>query len=143
MTSDTLSEQQCAVRRAQRRRRVLIVDDDESIREVLAHRLDRQGYESICAETGREGLALARTDHPDLVLLDLRLPDIDGFAVCQDLDEDPNTCHIPVIVLSGMERPDIIRRARMSGCTYYVRKPYDPNALLVLIEHALSPGDGL
>jgi CheY-like chemotaxis protein len=129
-----------SARLGERPKRVLVVDDDESIREVLAHRLERQGYETICAETGRQGLALARTDHPDLVVLDIRLPDIDGLAVCQDLDEDPLTCHIPVIVLSGMERPDIIRRARLCGCTYYVRKPYDPNALLVLIEHALIPG---
>ena len=143
MTSNLRYELKRSARLAGRPKRVLIVDDDESIRDVLAHRLDRQGYETICAETGQQGLALARTDHPDLIVLDLRLPDIDGFAVSQDLDEDPNTCHIPVIVLSGMERPDIIRRARMSGCTYFVRKPYDPNALLVLIEHAMVPSDGV
>jgi CheY-like chemotaxis protein len=73
--------------------------------------------------------------------MDLRLPDADGLDLCQQLDESPSTCGIPVIVLSGMERPDIIRRAREVGCQYYVRKPYDPNALLLLIQHALREAD--
>ena len=64
-----------------------------------------------------------------------------GFDVCQQLADDPQTCSIPVIILSGMERPDIIRRARSSGCQYFVRKPYDPNALLVLIQSAIGEAD--
>jgi CheY-like chemotaxis protein len=81
---------------------------------------------------------MAHALHPHLVLLDVHLPDIDGLSVCQQLADDPATSHIPVIILTGMERPDIIRRSRAAGCQYFVRKPYDPNALLILIQHAIA-----
>ena len=116
---------------------ILIIEDDAAIAEPLAHRLDQHGFRPIWAATGHEGLRLARLQLPRLVLLDLRLPDIDGFSLCQALDDDRATCAIPKIVLSGMERPDIIRAARSAGCLFYLRKPYDPNALLILIEQAL------
>ncbi len=119
-------------------RPILIVEDDESAAEVLAIRLERQGYQSLWTRSGQRGVELARSERPGLVLLDIRLPDADGFEACQQLDDDPDTCGIPVIILSGMERPDIIRRARAAGCRYYVRKPYDPNALLILIERSLD-----
>ena len=123
------------------RRSILIVEDDPSIAEVLSIRLDQQGYDSHRAETGAEAMILARRHQPHLVLLDLRLPDVDGFTLCQQLDDDPQTCDIPKIVLSGMERPDIIRATRSAGCKFFVRKPYDPNALLILIEQAISETD--
>jgi DNA-binding response OmpR family regulator len=118
--------------------RILIIEDDETLSEPLAYRLRNQGYEVSAAVTGRDGWQLAVSEGPDLILLDLRLPDIDGFAVCAQLADNQDTCHIPVIILSGMERPDIIRRCRAAGSQYFVRKPYDPNALLVLIRHALD-----
>lgn len=120
------------------RRPILIIDDDQILVEVLSRRLQQQGFETLAAETGQQGLALARQELPALVILDLRLPDTDGFSVCQQLVDSPETCAIPVIILSGMERPDIIRRCRAAGCYYFVRKPYDPNALLVLIRQAIA-----
>jgi two-component system cell cycle response regulator len=122
----------------QSRREVLIIEDDASQREVLSLRLSSQGFRTIQAASAMEGLRLAEQRRPHLVLLDIRLPDIDGFRVCRHLDENPATSHIPVIMLSGMERPDIIRRARSAGCHYFVRKPYDPNALLCLVEQAMT-----
>lgn len=65
------------------------------------------------------------------------------LRVCQQLVDNPATCDIPVIILSGMQRPDIIRRSRSAGCRYYVRKPYDPNALLVLIDQAIEESERL
>jgi CheY-like chemotaxis protein len=118
--------------------KILIIDDDDVMVDVLGQRLGRQGYEISVATSGEEGLALARQHIPSLVLLDLRLPDADGFNICQQLGDSPETCAIPVIILSGMERPDIIRRSRAAGCQYYVRKPYDPNALLILVQHAIG-----
>ena len=110
--------------------------------DVLSRRLGQQGFATRTAESGTEGLALARSAHPDLILLDLRLPDTDGFAICEELADSPETCTIPIIILSGLEQPDIIRRSRLAGCHYFVRKPYDPNALLVLIRHALEEASG-
>jgi CheY-like chemotaxis protein len=125
-----------------RRRRILIIDDDDAMVDVLGQRLGRQGFETLVATSGEEGLAMARHRRPDLVLLDLRLPDADGFSVCQELADSSDTCSIPVIILSGMERPDIIRRSRAAGCQYFVRKPYDPNALLILVQHAIGDVGG-
>jgi twitching motility two-component system response regulator PilH len=125
-------------RRGAVRRSVLIVDDDEATADVLSMRLGRQGFETTTAESGTLALTLARTEKPSVILLDLRLPDMDGFELCQELVDDEATCDIPVIIVSGLERPDIIRRSRAAGCHYYVRKPYDPNALLILIQQAID-----
>ncbi|HEV3005938.1 MAG TPA: response regulator [Pirellulales bacterium] len=124
-----------------KRRRILIVDDDDAMVDVLGQRLGRQGFEILVAASGEEGLAIARQRRPDLVVLDLRLPDADGFSICQELADSMETSSIPVIILSGMERPDIIRRSRAAGCQYFVRKPYDPNALLILVQHAIGEAE--
>ena len=124
-------------------RSVLIIEDDEAIADVLAIRLARQGFKTFTAHSGHHGVELACAHHPSLVLLDLRLPDISGFNVCQELVENPATNDIPIIILSGMQRPDIIRRSRSAGCRYYIRKPYDPNALLVLIDQAITETEDL
>ena len=126
--------------------RVLIVDDDEAMVDVLSRRLSQQGFETLAAYSGESGLTLARKELPVLILLDLRLPDQDGLAVCEQLVDSAQTCDIPVIVLSGLDRPDMLRRCRAAGCHYFVRKPYDPNALLVLIRQAITDsgrGDAL
>jgi CheY-like chemotaxis protein len=120
------------------RHTILIVDDDEATADILSMRLAKQGFGTQVADSGKLGLALARSQRPDCILLDLRLPDIDGFELCQDLVDSAETSEIPVIIVSGLERPDIIRRARAAGCHYYVRKPYDPNALLTLIHQAID-----
>ena len=112
---------------------VLIIDDDSALVEVLTLRLKNQGFKTLSAASGSQGLSMARREQPNLIVLDLRLPDSDGFTICQELADSADTCAIPVIILSGMERPDIVRRSREAGCQYYVRKPYDPNALLILI----------
>ncbi len=117
---------------------VLIIDDDIDQADVLGYRLTSQGFNTLISHTGHEGLQRAKRRRPNLVVLDLRLPDTSGFEVCQQLADDPNTCEIPVIIVSGMERPDIVRRARSVGGQYYVRKPYDPNVLLVLIQNAVQ-----
>ncbi len=123
------------------RDRILIIDDDQGQVDVLTLALGRLGFETISAGTVAEGLELARSQRPQLVILDIRLPDGNGLDLCQVLSDDPHTSSIPVIILSGMERPDIIRSCRAAGCRYYVRKPYDPNALLVLAENALGHAD--
>jgi DNA-binding response OmpR family regulator len=103
----------------------------------VRHRLEKQGFATAAVSDGQAGIDAARRDRPDLIVLDLCLPDVDGFQVCEELGDGSNTCGIPIIMLSAMERPDIIRRSRSVGCQYYLRKPYDPNALLLLIEHSL------
>ncbi len=116
---------------------ILIVDDDDALADVLAVRLQKQGFETVTVSTGGQGLQRARIQRPALIVLDLRLPDADGFDICQQLADSPDTCAIPVIILSGMEQPDILRRCRAAGCQFFVRKPYDPNVLLMLIRQSI------
>ena len=142
MFSSLLQEPKPATVATGKRSTILIVDDDEVLADVLARRLRQQGFETILADTGNGGLARARSDRPALIVLDLRLPDIDGFTVCEELADCSETCAVPVIILSGMERPDILRRCRAAGCHYFLRKPYDPNALLILIRQAIQEARG-
>ncbi len=138
MHAHLIEQPQTQLRQHVVRDSILIIDDDAAMVEVLRRRLSAQGFTAIEAETGIDGLAKARRHRPALIVLDLRLPDSDGLEVCAQLADDPTTCRIPVIILSGMERPDIIRRSRAAGCQYFVRKPYDPNALLLLIRSAID-----
>jgi CheY-like chemotaxis protein len=131
-------ENRSTTRRGAKSHCVLIVDDDAAAADILSIRLNRQGFETTIAENGQLALTLARTERPSVILLDLRLPDIDGFELCQELVDNEETCEIPVIIVSGLERPDVIRRSRAAGCLYYIRKPYDPNALLTLIRQAID-----
>ena len=117
---------------------ILIIDDDHDQVTVLSKRLQRLGFDVLTAASGQMGLASAHKDRPHLILLDLRLPDMNGLAVCRRITDSPQTCGIPVIVLSAMEGPHILREVRMAGAQYFLRKPYDPNALLVLIRAALT-----
>ena len=121
-----------------RRHSILIVDDDQALADVLSIHLSRQGFVATVADSGQMARALVRADKPDLVLLDLRLPDIDGYDLCQQFVDDEETCEIPIIILSGMEQPDVLRRSRAAGCRYFVHKPYDPNVLLTLIQQAIE-----
>jgi DNA-binding response OmpR family regulator len=120
---------------------VLIIDDDESLSEVLSHRLERQGFRTVAAFSGRSGLAQAKTTPPSAIILDLGLPDADGLTICQELSDSPETCGVPILILSGQEEPDLVRRCRMAGCHYFLRKPYDPSALLVLVRQAIEDAD--
>jgi DNA-binding response OmpR family regulator len=119
-------------------RRILIVDDDHDQADTLAYALRKQGFDVLLAHTLRAGQLSAELHSPQLIIMDIRLPDGDGLTLCQQLADAPATCQIPVIILSGMERPDIVRDARAAGCLFFLRKPYDPNALLLLARDALG-----
>ncbi len=138
MVTYLLEELKLAREEKPKRPTILVIDDDEALADLLSERLTRQGFHAVIADSGKKGLELAKTERPCLVVLDLRLPDMDGFSICAELADSSDTCDIPVIILSAMEQPDIIRRARLAGCFYFVRKPYDPNALLVLIRQAIE-----
>ncbi len=118
--------------------KILIIDDDEIMAHKLAVRLRRQGFEPVWADCGEAGLALARAQRPTLVVLDLRLPDADGLAICEQLVDDPATCGIPVIAISGQEVPDAVRRCRAAGSHFFLARPFDPSVLMVLICHAIA-----
>jgi DNA-binding response OmpR family regulator len=122
---------------ARPRHTVLIIDDDDTLSEVLSHRLKQQGFSTQAAYSGSAGLTKAKAEPPSAVILDLCLPDTDGLVVCEQLADSPETCSVPILILSGKEEPGLVRRCRTAGCHYFLRKPYDPNALLVLVRQAI------
>ena len=116
---------------------MLIIDDDDTLSEVLSHRLKQQGFSTQAAYSGSTGLTKAKAEPPSAIILDLGLPDTDGLMVCEQLSDSPETCSVPILILSGKEEPGLVRRCRAAGCHYFLRKPYDPNALLVLVHQAI------
>jgi PAS domain S-box-containing protein len=116
-------------------RRVLVIEDDAAIRQLLAVTLRNEGFEPMEAADGETGLAMARERAPDLVLLDMRLPGIDGLAVLQRLKRAPETAEIPVIAMTGSDGLWLGARARVLslGAVDFVSKPFEMDALLAEI----------
>ncbi|MCE5268892.1 MAG: response regulator [Planctomycetaceae bacterium] len=121
-----------------KRQTVLIIDDDDTLSDVLSYRLKQQGFQTVAAYSGAAGLAKAKAETPSAVILDLGLPDADGLTICEQLADASETCSTPIIILSGKDEPGLVRRCRSAGCHYFLRKPHDPNALLVLLRQAIS-----
>ncbi len=138
----TLEQPQSAPVRIKQRHSVLIIDDDDTLSDVLSYRLKKQGIKATAAYSGAAGLAKAKAEQPSIIILDLGLPDTDGLRICEQLVDSPETCSIPVLILSGKEEPGLVRACRAAGCHYFLRKPYDPNALLVLIRQAIRDTNG-
>lgn len=117
----------------QTRKVVLVVEDEESILELLRYNLDKAGFTVIPAASGEEGLALARQRRPDLILLDLMLPGIDGLEVCRQLKKSKETESIPVVMLTARgEEADIVAGLEL-GADDYLTKPFSPRVLLAHI----------
>jgi len=117
--------------------RILCVEDDLNLQKSLCFILWREGYEVFCAQTGEEALELARGEKPDLILLDLMLPGIDGFKVCSILKKDPNTSEILVIMVTAKKRMEDIVAGLKDYGDDYVTKPFEPQVLLARIRALL------
>lgn len=115
---------------------ILIVDDSVSELRVLVHMLQKAGYELTVAQTGSEGLQRALIVQPDIILLDVRMPYMDGFAVCRHLKAQAQTQHIPVIFLSAANDADSrLEGLRWGACDYIVKPPVEEDVLLRLSIH--------
>lgn len=116
---------------------VLVVDDEKDILELVEYNLTKNGYSVLCASTGEEGLELARAKLPDLVVLDLMLPGLDGLDVCKMLKSTEKTQKIPVVMLTARgEEPDIVAGLEL-GAEDYVTKPFSPRVLVARIRAVL------
>ncbi len=120
--------------------RILIVEDNEMNRDMLSRRLERRGYEVILAMDGRRGLAVARSESPDLILMDMSLPEIDGWEVARRLKSDDTTRSIPVIALTAHAMTSDRQRALEAGCDDYDTKPVEFERLLTKIQTMLRNG---
>ncbi len=119
---------------------ILVVDDSPTIRKLVSMTLKRYDYEVVMAEDGMEALGKLNYIDPDLVLLDITMPRMDGYQVCKIIKGDRETRHIPVVMLSGKDGFFDKVRGRLAGTNQYLTKPFDPNVLLQVVEkHALLP----
>ncbi|WP_317615773.1 response regulator [Phormidesmis priestleyi] len=108
-------------------KRILIVDDEEDIREVVRVSLEEfAGWLTVTATSGVEGLQIAQTQTLDAILLDISMPDMDGFQMCEELQADPKTQKIPVIVLTAKVLPNDRRRLTDLDVAGVITKPFDP-----------------
>jgi two-component system, cell cycle response regulator DivK len=114
-------------------KRILAIEDHEENRRILRYLLASAGYELIEAVTGEEGLTLAETSHPDLILMDIQLPGLDGYEVTRRIKTNPALRHIPIIVVTSYALSGDDVKAFQAGCDAYVTKPYVPRTLLAKI----------
>jgi len=119
-------------------KRILIVEDQEDLRGVLRDLLKGSGYAVVEAADGQAGVEKARSERPDLILMDIQLPVIDGYEATRQIKADPNLKATPVITVSSFAMKGDEEKARASGCDSYVTKPYSPIQLLRIIRGYLG-----
>jgi two-component system, cell cycle response regulator DivK len=127
------------------RGRILIIEDNEQNLYLATFLLEKSGYEIFAARNGSEGIPLAGRIRPDAILLDIQLPEMDGYAVARALREDEGLKHVPIVAVTSYAMLGDKERALKAGCNAYIEKPINPDTFVAEIERALaarSPGSG-
>ncbi len=117
--------------------KILLVEDNEMNRDMLSRRLERKGYQIVIAVDGQQGINLARSERPDLILMDMSLPIIDGWEATRQLKGADDTKGIPIIALTAHAMAEDERRAREAGCNDFDTKPIELPRLLEKIQQLL------
>ncbi len=117
---------------------ILVIEDYSDTRELLTVLLHGQGYKVELAESGLEGLLKARGIYPDLIIMDLALPEIDGIEAARRIHDTPELSHIPIFVVSGYLTPEVESEVRAAGCAEMFAKPFDFDSLLETISITLG-----
>ena len=121
--------------------RILLVEDNEANRDFLSRRLERRGFEVLIAHDGRAGVEMARSEKPDLILMDMNMPNVDGWEATRQIKAVPDLAAVPVIGLTAHALTGDRERALDAGCADYHIKPVDFPRLLAQIEALLKGGD--
>lgn len=119
-------------------KKILLADDEEDIKTVLKLFLENKGYEVITAFDGLDALDQVKREKPDLVLLDIMMPLVDGFEVCKKIKTDPETAEIPVIMLSAASHAEMVQKGIDLGAVDYLVKPFEPEQLEGLLHKVLD-----
>lgn len=117
--------------------KILLVEDNEMNRDMLSRRLERRGYQVVMAFDGEQGVAMAQAEKPDLILMDMSLPIIDGWEATRRVKANEATRHIPIIALTAHAMSDDREKAMQAGCDEYDTKPIDLERLLTKIQSFL------
>jgi len=118
--------------------KILVVDDDRTIKLLISHYLAKEGHEVFLADNGEQGLVLAPQILPDLILLDVMMPGLNGFEVCLKLKQNELTKLIPIFMLTGKSQNEDIKQALSTGANNYITKPFNPLHLAELINTKYS-----
>ncbi|MEJ2010898.1 MAG: response regulator [Anaerolineales bacterium] len=118
-------------------KKILIAEDERDIRELVAFTLERHGFAVISSADGRTALELAAKEQPDLALLDVRMPRMDGYEVCRRIKADPTLTHIPVIFLSAKGQEAEVQAGLEAGAQAYIIKPFSMDDLISQIQKTL------
>jgi DNA-binding response OmpR family regulator len=118
---------------------ILVVDDERDIQNLIRFHLRLAGFETLGALSGREALEAVQKSRPDLILLDLMLPDIDGFGVCEILRHNASTADIPIIIVSAWESQDTKSLGLDLGALDYMTKPFDIKKLISRVQSLVEP----
>lgn len=119
--------------------KLLLAEDDEFSRDLLVRRLELHGFEMIAAADGREAVLAARQHRPDLIIMDLEMPVLDGRGAMRALKSDPHTFKIPIIVLTAHADPEDVAEAVLQNCAAFYTKPIPLRRLLERIQSVLAP----
>ena len=119
-------------------KRILAIEDQEDNRRILRDLLTAKGFALLEAVTGEAGLAAAERERPDLILMDIQLPGMDGYEVTRRIKANPELRHIPIIVVTSYALSGDDQKAAAAGCDGYVTKPFSPRALLAKIQEFLQ-----
>ncbi len=119
-------------------KRILIVDDEPHMRLVTQLSLKKGGFDTLLAGDAREALALAASEHPDLIVLDVVMPGMDGLAALRELKSNPATATIPVIMLTSRGQTVLREEAQTSGAVLYLTKPFAPSQLLAQAKQVMG-----
>jgi DNA-binding response OmpR family regulator len=118
--------------------KILVIDDEPIIHDIVSFMVNTRGHQIISASNGEEGLAFARNNHPDLILLDIMMPGMQGHDVCLRLKSDKDTKRIPIIMLTGEGDREAVLRARESGANDYIVKPFTLTTLTERVDKFLG-----
>jgi len=118
--------------------KVLVVDDEVYILHILDFSLGAEGFDVITAADGEQALSRARSERPDLIVMDIMMPRLDGYETCQRLKSDPATKHIPVLLLTARGREEDRKRGMEAGADDYMTKPFSPNKLISRVSEMLG-----
>jgi CheY-like chemotaxis protein len=122
-------------------KKIMIVDDDKFILEYMQINLELDGYKVIEAFDGEQAIQKVLNECPDLILLDIMMPKVNGWEVCKALKENPKTCNIPIIMVSAKTQIDDFVKGMDAGATFYIMKPFSPAQLSEAIQKALGQED--